>query len=36
MIAYPGADVLSADRSALELINEASNDLGSRILQPDS
>lgn len=30
MIAYPGADVLSPDRSALELINEASNDLGSR------
>jgi zinc protease len=30
MFGFPGADVLSDDRSALELINEASNDLGSR------
>jgi zinc protease len=30
MIGYPGSDVLSPDRTALDLINEASNDLGSR------
>jgi zinc protease len=30
MVGYPGADVLSKDRVALELIEEASNDLGSR------
>jgi len=30
MFGFPGAAVLSDDRSALELINEASNDLGSR------
>lgn len=30
MFGFPGADVLSDDRSALELINKASNDLGSR------
>ncbi len=30
MIGYPGVDVLSPDRSTLELISEASNDLGSR------
>ena len=30
MIGYPGADILSPDRPALDLINEASNDLGSR------
>ncbi|WP_075079431.1 M16 family metallopeptidase [Terrimicrobium sacchariphilum] len=30
MFGFPGTDVLSDDRSALELINEASNDLGSR------
>ncbi len=30
MFGFPGTDILSADRSALELINEASNDLGSR------
>ncbi len=30
MIGYPGAEILSPDRPALELINEASNDLGSR------
>lgn len=30
MIGYPGLDILSADRPAMELINEASNDLGSR------
>ncbi|MGB7837420.1 MAG: pitrilysin family protein [Terrimicrobiaceae bacterium] len=30
MIGYPGSDVLSPDRTSLDLINEASNDLGSR------
>jgi zinc protease len=30
MIGYPGADILSPDRTSLELLNEASNDLGSR------
>lgn len=30
MFGFPGAAILSDDRSALELINEASNDLGSR------
>ena len=30
MVGYPGVDVLSPDRSTLELISEASNDLGSR------
>lgn len=30
MIGYPGIDVLNPDRAALEVINEASNDLGSR------
>ena len=30
MIGYPGADVLSPDRTLLDLLNEASNDLGSR------
>lgn len=30
MIGYPGADVLSPDRTSLDLLNEASNDLGSR------
>ena len=30
MVGYPGVDVLSPDRLALALINEASNDLGSR------
>jgi zinc protease len=30
MIGYPGSDVLSPDRTTLDLINEASNDLGSR------
>jgi zinc protease len=30
MIGYPGSDVLSPDRPALDLLNEASNDLGSR------
>ena len=30
MIGYPGTDVLSPDRTALDLLNEASNDLGSR------
>lgn len=30
MIAYPGADITSPDRPVLEVINEASNDLGSR------
>ncbi len=30
MIGYPGLDVLNKDRTALDLINEASNDLGSR------
>ena len=30
MIGYPGADVLSPDRTFLDLLNEASNDLGSR------
>jgi zinc protease len=30
MIGYPGSDVLSPDRTVLDLINEASNDLGSR------
>ncbi len=30
MIGYPGVDVLNPDRTALELINEASNDLSSR------
>jgi len=30
MIGYPGVSVLDPDRPALELINEASNDLGSR------
>lgn len=30
MIGYPGLDILSPDRAALELIDEASNDLGSR------
>jgi len=30
MIGYPGSDVLSPDRTFLELLNEASNDLGSR------
>ncbi len=30
MIAYPGMDVTNKDRVAMELINEASNDLGSR------
>ncbi len=30
MIGYPGADVLSRDRTFLDLLNEASNDLGSR------
>ena len=30
MIGYPGADVLSPDRTRLDLLNEASNDLGSR------
>ena len=30
MIGYPGSDVLSPDRTLLDLLNEASNDLGSR------
>jgi len=30
MIGYPGADITSPDRTALELIDEASNDLSSR------
>ncbi|MEP6776863.1 MAG: pitrilysin family protein [Chthoniobacterales bacterium] len=30
MIGYPGADMFSSDRYALELIDEASSDLGSR------
>jgi zinc protease len=30
MIGYPGADVRSPDRTLLDLLNEASNDLGSR------
>ena len=30
MIGYPGADVLDPDRVSLDLLNEASNDLGSR------
>lgn len=30
MIGYPGVNVLDPDRPVLELINEASNDLGSR------
>ena len=30
MIGYPGSDVLSPDRTSLDLLNEASNDLGSR------
>nr|HRJ72991.1 insulinase family protein [Terrimicrobiaceae bacterium] len=30
MIAYPGMDVTNKDRVAMELLNEASNDLGSR------
>jgi zinc protease len=30
MVGYPGADVYSPDRHALELIDEASSDLGSR------
>jgi zinc protease len=30
MIGYPGLDVLSPDRTSLDLISEASNDLGSR------
>ena len=30
MIGYPGSDVLSPDRTSLDLISEASNDLGSR------
>jgi len=30
MIGYPGVDILSPDRDTLELISEASNDLGSR------
>ncbi len=30
MIGYPGSDVLSPDRTTLDLLNEASNDLGSR------
>lgn len=30
MVAYPGLDVLSPDRDVIELIGEASNDLGSR------
>lgn len=30
MVGYPGADVFSPDRHALELIDEASSDLGSR------
>jgi zinc protease len=30
MVGYPGVDVLNPDRPALELIDEASNDLGSR------
>ena len=30
MVGYSGADILSPDRPALELISEASNDLGSR------
>jgi zinc protease len=30
MIGYPGSDVLSQDRTFLDLLNEASNDLGSR------
>ena len=30
MIGYPGSDVLSPDRTFLDLLNEASNDLGSR------
>ena len=30
MIAFPAPNLLSADRPAMELINEASNDLGSR------
>jgi zinc protease len=30
MFAYPAVDVLSPDRPAIELLNEASNDLGSR------
>lgn len=30
MVTYPGANVMSGDRAALELLDEASNDLGSR------
>jgi zinc protease len=30
MIGYPGSDILSPDRTSLDLLNEASNDLGSR------
>ncbi len=30
MVGYPGADIYSPDRHALELIDEASSDLGSR------
>ncbi|MGA7216212.1 MAG: pitrilysin family protein [Terrimicrobiaceae bacterium] len=30
MIGYPGSDILSPDRTTLDLLNEASNDLGSR------
>ncbi|HEY5705708.1 MAG TPA: pitrilysin family protein [Terrimicrobiaceae bacterium] len=30
MIGYPGSDILSPDRTALDLLSEASNDLGSR------
>ena len=30
MIGYPGSDILSPDRASLDLLNEASNDLGSR------
>jgi zinc protease len=30
MVGYPGADIFSPDRYALELIDEASSDLGSR------
>jgi zinc protease len=33
MFGYQGADVLSPDRPALELLDEASNDLGSRFFE---
>src|SRR4029450_3335432 len=36
MVGYRGADIFSPDRYALELIDEASSDLGSRFFVPIS